>query len=287
MLMLLALGTSVTLGTVTLAEDIAVGGDTANVTEGGSGSSLDIGNTDTGTNDTTNTVDDTTNLDLGNTDTTTDTTNDTATDTTTDTTTSEVPTYEKVANKENAYKFDVLIPDANKSYVVKFATGTKDLVLSNFIVNNNNISDNLKNSLSLVIKDGDKKTVVKLSDLDVQSIDIPKTAELYLIYNPNGVDNSNELSLSDNKLNIYAEQIRQPLQEGELQYNNGEIQVVNPVDYQEATVNYDVKPELVKDVKTKKALTKKDTGPVENTALLVLAILLIIVGVVRLNTVKE
>jgi len=252
-----------------------LGSDTANPTNdtnNSTGNDLDLGSD---TNNSTNN-----DLDLGgdNGDTNNQNTQDNVSDT--NNTTEQTPTYEKDTKKDNTYKFDVLIKDASKSYVVKFATGDKDLVLSNFIINNNNVSDNLKKSLSLIIKDWDKSTVVKMEDLDVKPVNVPKSAELYLVYNPDGVDNSSELSLSDNKLNIYAEEIRQPAQEGELNYNNWQIEIVNPVDYTEATVNYDVKPELIKTSnEAKKSLTKKDTWPVENTVALVLAILLVITGI--------
>ena len=204
--------------------------------------------------------------------------NDTATNT------ENTPTYEKVDKKENAYKFNMFIKDPTKSYVVKFATGNKDLVLSNFIINNNNVSDNLKKSLTIVLKKGDKTTVVKMSDLDIKPINVSKDAEVYLVYNPDGVDNSSELALSNNNLDIYADEFRQPAQEGELNYNNGQIDIVNPVDYKEAKVNYEVKPELIKTVTaTKTALTKKDTWPVENTVALVLAMLLVITGIAMMK----
>lgn len=249
--------------------------DTANTTADSNSSWPDLSlgsDTTSNTGDTTsNTWDNGDSLSLGG-----DTTNNTD-NTNTDTIN---PTYQKDTKKDDVYKFSMFIKDPSKSYVVKFATGNTDLVLSNFIINNNNVSDNLKKSLTIVLKKGGKTTVVKMSDLDLKPVNVSKDAEVYLVYNPNGVDNSSELALSNNKLNIYAEQFRQPVQEGELSYNNGQIDVVNPITYKEALVNYNVKPELIKtSSKIKTALTKKDTWPVENTVGLMLAVLLVILGI--------
>jgi hypothetical protein len=96
---------------------------------------------------------------------------------------------------------------------------------------------------------------------------------------PNDVDNSSELALLNNEVKIYASKITQPELWGKLEYSNGEIQVNNPVNYQEAQENDVIKnynPTVKKEVK--KTITKKDTGPVENLVVLSLILMLLVLA---------
>ncbi len=253
--------------------------DTTTTTDSGNtGGVLDLG---TGTNDVNNTNNDNT-LDLGvwdnqNQDNTIDVWNwNNDVWNWSDVDNNVIVEYEKV--KDGEYKFNYPIPDANKSYVVEFTGADKNMILSTIIINDNNISDNLKKSFTIVIKTSNNKKTYTLDDLDVKSINISKGDKIYLIYNPwDNIDNTAELSLLNNELKIYAKEIPQPYRWWELQLNNGEIEMINPVVYKQASEQSEI---VTYNPKIKKAIAKKDTGPVENTILLSLLfiILLAIVG---------
>jgi hypothetical protein len=272
-----------TLTTISFAEEILDLGDTTtatNTTANTGSDTLDLGLDDTQTQDTT-TQQTTDTLDLGgDVNTQAQTTQQGDLDTQ-QTNQQIVVEYQKIG--ENEYKFNMPILDANKSYVVEFDIPTQDLTLTDIVINNGNISDNLKKSIEILVIDnqGNKKTY-NLDDLDLKPITIPANSKVYLLYVPKDVDNTAELALLNNELKVYAKEITQPKIWGELQYDNaGNVIVANPVEYKEAQAESPIatyEPQ-VDNKEVKKEITKKDTGPVENTIMLIFALLaLVLVG---------
>jgi hypothetical protein len=66
------------------------------------------------------------------------------------------------------------IPEANNSYVVKFKDVDNDMNLTDVVINNDNISENLKKSFQIVVVNKDGKQTYSLDDLDLKPIALKK-----------------------------------------------------------------------------------------------------------------
>jgi len=192
----------------------------------------------------------------------------------------ETPTFEKVADTENAYKFNFPIEDATKTYAVEFATGTEDLTLVNLVLGDGNVSDDLKASFSVIVSNDEGTTTYSLEDIEnnTNGVEVKAGDKVYLIYNPEDRNNSTELLVLNNAPKFYAEELTQPKELGEitfdevegLQFTGDTIEYVEANEDNTALANYN--PE-VKEKEVKETLTKKDTWPMENTIFLLLGLL--------------